>query len=716
MKTTLKHHGRDDAVSPSAFTVRRMEVRDMRTTWTAFLVIVVLVAGGVGAQQQKQAEIELQAAIRTETVDGDLQGVIKQYGAIVAKHKENRTVAATALVRMAECHQKLGNAEARKIYEQVVRDYADQKEMVTIARARLGGPVAGSKGDRPVWTGPKVDLFGQVSPDGRFITYVDWGGGQNLIVHDLVNNSDRPLTTTGPSVGFTQWAEFSTISRDGKQVAYAWFNDKGRYDLRIVPLQGGAPSQPRQFFAGSDEIRSIAPVDWSPDGKWIAVNIRRKDGTGQIGLVAVADGSLRLLKSVDWRGANKILFSPDGRFIAYDLTPGDSDTARHVYVMAVDASRETAIVAHTSRNVVMAWTPDGQHVLFASDRSGETALWAQPVAEGRPQGPPTLIKRDIGSSVSLGLTNSGALYVYKSQSANYVQVAALDLNAGKVLSPPAAASFQQFVGSGGSPHWSPDGTYLAYRSCGAAPRAVCTIAIASVETGEVRELRPKLSYLGTLRWSADGRSFLTDGTDFKGTRALYRIDAQTGEISLMHARLGAITQWAPDEKKFYYRRGGSIVERDVATGTDRELFHEKATGNSVSIKVAPNGRNIAAVETTATATTLYVVPIDGGPPKELLRARAGEEFDGFRLDWTPDSRALVLPKRIQTGLELWLIPLTEGERTRKITVDAENWILPGGGFTIHPDGRRIAFVGAAGKQGAEVWALENFLPKLAGSN
>ena len=40
-------------------------------------------------------------------------------------------------MRMAECYQKLGDAESRKIYEQVVKDYADQKEAVTLARARL---------------------------------------------------------------------------------------------------------------------------------------------------------------------------------------------------------------------------------------------------------------------------------------------------------------------------------------------------------------------------------------------------------------------------------------------------------------------------------------------------------------------------------------------------------------------------------------------------
>ena len=143
---------------------------------------------------------------------------------------------------------------------------------------------------------------------------MDWD--LNLAVHDVVTNTDRPLTSTGPAVGFSQEAGFSTISRDGKQVAYAWLNDKSLYDLRIVPLQAATLSQPRVFFSGNHDFRDIFPRDWSPDGKFIAVSIRRKDATGQIGLAAVADGSLRVLKSIDWRGANKILFSPDGRWIA----------------------------------------------------------------------------------------------------------------------------------------------------------------------------------------------------------------------------------------------------------------------------------------------------------------------------------------------------------------------------------------------------------------
>ena len=670
--------------------------------------LVIALAGGAMAQRD-QAEVDLQAAIRAETVEGNLNAAIGQYQAIVSKHGSDRAIVAEALVRMAECYQKLGDAQALPIYQRVVRDYADQKSAVTRARARLAPDTpAAAKGDRPVWTGPKVDMFGQVSPDGRFITYVDWGGdaskGLNLLVHDLVTNTDRPLTTT---TGFSEQAEFSTISRDGMQVAYAWVNDNGLYDLRIVQLHGSTLPQPRVFFPGNHDFRDIAPRAWSPDGALIAVNIRRKDATGQIGLVQVADGSLRVLQSVDWRGANKIEFSPDGRFIAYDVPVGESDDIRNVFVMAIDGSVGHAVVAHRSRNALMAWTPDGRHILFASDRAGQSALWAQAVEGGKAVGQPLLVKRDIGSTWALGLTKSGSLYVYKGRSANYVQVTGADFTNGKIM-PTQSGAFQQFIGSGGSPNWSRDGKFLAYSVC--QPQAACAIAIASLDTGEVRQIHPKMSYLGVARWSADGQSFLTDGTDLKGTRALYRINARTGETAFVHERPGSIVQFAPDETKIYYRRDGSIVERDLASGTERELFRQRAKGNSISIKVSPDGRHIAAVENAATTDTLYLIPVSGGAPRELLRAKTGERLDGFRLQWTPDNRAVVIPTPAsKSPAELWLLPI-DSTTARKLDFNSEGLILSGGGFAIHPNGRQIAFVTMAGRQGAEVWALENFLP------
>jgi hypothetical protein len=91
-----------------------MEAINMRRAVTGLVLAGMLLAGGVVAQQKRQQEIDLQAAIRSETVDGDLKGAIKQYGAIVAKYTNDRAVTAMALVHMAEWYQKLGDTESPK--------------------------------------------------------------------------------------------------------------------------------------------------------------------------------------------------------------------------------------------------------------------------------------------------------------------------------------------------------------------------------------------------------------------------------------------------------------------------------------------------------------------------------------------------------------------------------------------------------------------------
>jgi tetratricopeptide (TPR) repeat protein len=191
----------------------------MSKTATGLVLGVALLSGALAAQRAPQQDLDLKAAIRTEIVDGDLRGAIEQYRKLA--EGSDRSVAAQALVRMAECYQKLGDAESRKIYERIVREFPDRKEEVATARARLGATaaVASAKGDRAVWS-PNADGFGTITPDGRFLSYADWGKTGGLILRDLMSGEDRPLITEC-------CVQFSAISKDGKQVAYERFENGG---------------------------------------------------------------------------------------------------------------------------------------------------------------------------------------------------------------------------------------------------------------------------------------------------------------------------------------------------------------------------------------------------------------------------------------------------------------------------------------------------------
>ena len=66
-------------------------------------------------------------------------------------------------------------------------------------------------------------------------------------------------------------------------------------------------------------------------------------------------------------------FSPDGRFLAFDLPLEDSEAA-DVFTLAVDGSGEKTIVGHGSDDELVAWSPDGGHLLSERSRRPEGSV------------------------------------------------------------------------------------------------------------------------------------------------------------------------------------------------------------------------------------------------------------------------------------------------------------------------------------------------------
>ena len=152
-----------------------------RMAIAATILTVALVSLSHAAGDDQKARVLLQAADAKAMVQGDLKGAIELYEKAVKEAGASRPLAAKALLGLGQCYEKIGNTEARKTYDRLVREYADQTDLVAQARARLAvltratvAPNPSGMAVRQVWTGPDVDLLGAPSPDGRYLSFVDW--------------------------------------------------------------------------------------------------------------------------------------------------------------------------------------------------------------------------------------------------------------------------------------------------------------------------------------------------------------------------------------------------------------------------------------------------------------------------------------------------------------------------------------------------------------
>jgi Tol biopolymer transport system component len=694
------------------------EVTSMiRFAWLAAGLALVLSAGGASPMAQSRPEVALRAAIELETIKGDLRGAIAQYRTLAAS--SDRAIAAQALVRMAGCHRKLGDAEARGLYERVVREFADQSEAVAAARAglretgdRLAANGTTTRGDRAVWTGPNVDMFGRVSPDGRYVTFVEWEKTGNLALRDLGANTERLLTEYA-GAPYSAWAEYSTISSDSSEVLYVWGTGSGETqarELRRLGLNGASPKEPVTVFTAPSELRFFGPLDWSKDKSFVATTMSKRDGTGQIVTIRIADGAVTVLRPVSWRGPDRLFLSPDARYLAYDLRVAETDPRSDVFVMDLASRREVAAVRHAAGDVVLGWSPDGATLLFSSDRTGVQAIWGQRLADGVPVGAPQILKPD-GAGLSLGVTPSGTLYVHKIVSSRDVQLADLDLAAGRLLKP---RGFDRgFVVRPRVPAWSRDGRRLAYP--GGADNNV--VVIRDLEAGTTRELASGLLFVRDPRWSPDGSRVLVASRDRQGRNGIFTIDVQSGAVEtvVLGPPFSASPLWSADGSKIYYLHNG-LIERTLASGAERTL---RPGVTRAAIEISPDGQWLALLEaaggTPVGPGRAFVIPTAGGEARQVFDVKAPDGIGPFRtMAWTADSRALLVIRTTPTGKRLWEVPI-DARPARALEIDAEIFTrgaegMLDQGFTVSPDGRQVAFL--SGRTAYEVWAVENLLAAL----
>jgi len=221
------------------------------------------------------------------------------------------------------------------------------------------------------WQPPQLKHVGPVSgrvrspswfPDGRSMVFeADLNGFRDL--YRLRVDDGRVERLTKESAGCFE----PTLDPRGKAVAFVSSRDG---DPEIYRLDLARKSLTRLTWSRGDDSSPL----WSPDGRHIAFSSARRGSIPQL-FVMRPDGSKPRLLLAARPGAlaqRDARWSPDGRYLALV-----EQAAGRAGLRVVRLSDGAQVGASDGRWIDQspAWSPDGDRLVFASDRDGDTELY-----------------------------------------------------------------------------------------------------------------------------------------------------------------------------------------------------------------------------------------------------------------------------------------------------------------------------------------------------
>lgn len=554
----------------------------------------------------------------------------------------------------------------------------------------------------------EAEDYSSPSPDGRYMTYVDWSTG-DVAVLEVALGERRRVTDKGTWTENGSWAEEPLFSPDGQSIAYAYGNVLAgipfRYEIRTIPASGGESSLLYRFDTPEGWAQ---PVDWGTPGILLEI---WSPTMGQAGLAILSadGGEPRMLHqlTIDGPHPHEATFSPDGQWIAYRL-------AGQLHLIRPDGSNRT--VLDVPAGALMGWAADGSGVILHSEIDGTTAIWSVAVENGRQIGEPALVKVGPPTLTPAGRAGTRYFYTVPVDVPRLFQ-SSIDLSDGRTLTTPTQVT-SVMDGAASWPSWSPDGTLLAYVHN--QPDQAKRIMVRSVRNGEVMEVATleRAQEVNNLVWDASG-SQLYYSVKYIGEEMnliLERVEVETGERETFELNGRVIVAVPGQQKAVIFREArddegkattGGLFLHDLRTGSEVFLTSPAGMrGGAAVLAVSPDERTIAWVKGSEDnrSTALMAMPLEGGEARVVAQMSYPEHLETGRqlLRWSPDGGTIFAVSGTsdseQTPHVLNAIPWNGG-------AEASTIVLPDGLYhSIHPDGSRVVFVKGSFKD--EMWVLE----------
>ncbi|HAF25513.1 MAG TPA: hypothetical protein DCK93_21830, partial [Blastocatellia bacterium] len=436
------------------------------------------------------------------------------------------------------------------------------------------------------------------SPDGKFLAVSDKDSQEEPFSLFLVSTeTDEKRKVTSPPLG-TEGDSLPGFSPDGKTLAFIRSSSQATADLYLAPVSRGEPK--RLTFDNT----SIIGLAWSSDGHDIVFASRRDSSVHSLWRISAAGGTPERLPTI---GQNVVspAISKQGDRLTYTQTLDDEN----IWRIEIDATgrglNPTSLIASTLTDDAPDYSPDGQKIVFASNRSGGYGIW---VCDRDGTNPRQLIDR--GPSLT------------------------------------------------GTPRWSPDGRWIAFdsRSNDSGREGDADIYIISAEGGQPRPLTSGPFENVVPSWSRDGKGIYF-GSMSSGGMQIWRVPAEGGQPAQVTQHGGFEGFESTDGKILYYSKGRAVPgiwQVPVGGGEETPLLDEHKAGYWRLWTVAEKGIYFATANALShpvieffSFATHKVTPV-ATLDKPISRSDSG-------LAISPDRRWLLFSQMDQSGSDIMLV-------------------------------------------------------------
>lgn len=425
-----------------------------------------------------------------------------------------------------------------------------------------------------------------VSPDGRLVAYV-WekpeGGSATIWIREGLEEPPRRISSEAADALSPAW------SPDGRRLAYLRFQGSTGalvvYDRETRAERILCPVFPSRYAL------AWRHVDWSPDGRWLAVDDAESSHEAfGIFLVSAATGQRRRLTSTEsfHIGDMDPRFSPDGRSLSF--IRAFHRAHQELFVASLEGGELRQLTFDGKQISGQDWMSGGAELIFGSNRTGEFRLWRLPVGKAAAQPVATGIYGDFPIQVAAARRAPVLVYSVLQHDLNIWR---LDLK-----SPGGRDRWRRVIASPGqdaSPQYSPDGKRICFRSDRSGEEQLW---VSDADGNNAVQVTRGALWPSVGRWSPDGRAIVFNNAR-SGEIYIAREDPDGAWQTHSTGFTGYHPVFSPDGEWIYAGTMNALVRIPARGGQATELAAERG----ISLDVSRDGRFLYFVR-EATDTVL----------------------------------------------------------------------------------------------------------------